>query len=212
MAKAHTIKLRDKAVLVDEHGREVGEIQSLRVRWYDEPEPVPAPPDKLMEVAETVADVWNEYVRLLKPRNKALGPEERRLILAALKVATADELKRAVLGCTKSEWHMNTHPETRGKNYHRLSNIIKGKKNGKTTREQIDFFLDIADKQPGGSRVTSAERARIDRAKRDVLDMLEFPNDEHVVRRGEEAKAWLQERNWTVEIEGGSVSFRPPTS
>lgn len=212
MAKSHTLKLPGKAVLVDENGRAVGEVHSLRIRWYDEPEPVPAAPEKLVEVAEDVTEVWDEYVRLLKPRNKTLGPEERRLIQAALKVATAVELKRAILGCTLSSWHMNTHAETRGKNYHRLSNIIKGKKGGKTTREQVDYFLDVADKAPGGSRVTSADRARIDAAKRDVLDTMEFPNDEHVVRRGKESKAWLEQLNWRVEIMDGSVSFHPPTS
>lgn len=208
---ARTFKLRDKAVLIDEHGREVGELDAVRVRFYDDPEP--AERGEQLEAVDTPAYVWGEYVRLLGPRNKALGSEERRLIQAALKVATPDELVRAFYGCTRSAWHMNTHPDTKGKNFHRLSHIIKGKRGGKTTREQIDFFLEIADKGDAGSRVMSAASARVGRAKRDVRDAAEFPADEHLVRRAVEAKAWLEEQGWTVdEAPDGSATFRPPTS
>lgn len=206
---ARTFKLRDKAVLIDDQGREVGEVDAIRIRFYDEPEPGPG---EQLAAIDTPGEVWAEYVRLLNPRNKTLGSEERRLIQAALKVATPEELKRAFYGCTRSSWHMNTHPETKGKNFHRLSHIIKGKRGGKTMREQIDFFLEIAEKGDGGSGVTSATSARVLRAKRDVRDGVEFPRDEHVVRRAAESKAWLEEQGWTIGEEDGSATFLPPSS
>lgn len=159
--------------------------------------------------------VWAHYVAVLKPRNKDLDSQARAVIRDALKVATEAECKLAITGCSVSSWHMGRDPQTRGKKYNRLTHILKGKRGGRTTREQIDFFIDIAERS-GASRgvqsgVTSADPAKISQAKRSVLDAWEFPGDGLVVSRGEESARWLRAQGWRVDFgDGGRPRFRAP--
>lgn len=159
------------------------------------------------ELSEAIDDVWDEYVRVMEPRRKEAGDEERRIIREALKVATADECKAAIRGCKASAFHMGDND--RRKKYNALSQILKGKRGGKTTREQIDMFLEIAARSGVQSRVTSADPARVRQAKRDVLDAYEFPGDENVVARGEESASWLAAQGFKIEYEeSGRPIFR----
>lgn len=157
----------------------------------------------------TVSDtavVWAHYVEVMKPRNKQLDAEGRKIILEALKVATVDECKRAIDGCAASTYHMGQNGRQR--KYNRLSQILKARRagqfgQGQTTRERIDFFLDLADKSGLPSGLTSADPARVLQAKREVMDAWEYPGNEDAVARGEEAAAWLEQQGIRV-LEDGS--------
>lgn len=148
--------------------------------------------------------VWAHYVEVMKPRKRDLDPEGRKIIRDALKVATVAECCRAIDGCASSDHHMGRAIGTRRK-YNSLSQILKAKRpggpygrQGQTTRERIDFFIDLAEKAGLPSGVTSADPARLRSAKREVLDAWEYPGDESVVRRGEEAAAWLEQQGIQV--------------
>lgn len=166
----------------------------------------PTPPAEA-QAPDPVAVVWSHYVNVMEPRSREIDPETRRLINDALKVATATELCRAIDGCRSSGFHMGENAKR--KKYNRLSQIIKGRRGRETTRERIDFFIDLADKAGVESGVTSADPARIRQARRDVLDAWEFPNDEHVARRGETAAKWLREQGMVIETgDDGRPTFR----
>jgi hypothetical protein len=156
-------------------------------------------------------EVWNEYVRVMKPRDAGLHEQERKLIRDALKVATLDECKGAIRGCYASDFHMKRNGKGGSRKFNRLSDILRGKQGKKTTREQIDFLLEIAEKAGVKSGVSSVDPARLRAAKRDVLDAHEFPGDTRIVERGAQAKAWLQEQGYKVEQEGERITFVPPS-
>lgn len=162
-----------------------------------------------------VEQVWATYVDLMQPRRKDIDAEGRQIIRAALQVATVNECQGAIAGCRSSSFHMGQND--RGKKYNALGQILKSKRGGRTTREQIDFFLDLADKSGAStgsqSGVTSVDPATVRQAKRDVLDAWEFPGDPTVVKRGKESEEWLVEQGWRVEreAEGGQPTFVPPS-
>jgi hypothetical protein len=157
-------------------------------------------------------DVWSTYVSVMKPRRRELDPESRRIIKEALKVASVPECQRAIAGCSASDWHMGRDPQTRGRTYKQLSQILKGKRGGRTTREQIDFFIEIADKAGVASEgVPSADPAKLSRCKLAVMTAWEFPADEHAAAAGAEAREWLAEHGVTVEMNGGGLELGRPT-
>jgi DNA-binding transcriptional ArsR family regulator len=136
--------------------------------------------------------VWAHYVAVMAPRRAELDPEGAKIIDEALRVATVDECCGAIDGCAASPFHMGEND--RRKKYNALSQILRGRRPGgaappRTTRETIDFFLDKAPAH--GAPKSSATPAEISAAKRAVLDGITYPGDEHVARRGEEAKEWL---------------------
>lgn len=139
----------------------------------------------------------------MQPRHQGLDSEGRKVIKEALKVATLTECKRAIDGCRSSAFHMGDNEKR--KKYNQLSQILRGKRGRQTTRERIDFFLELAEKsglQPG---VPSGQNDKVRRAKRAVLDGAEFPGDEQVAQRGREAEAWLVEQGWKVVRQEGSL-------
>jgi hypothetical protein len=152
---------------------------------------------------DPVAEVWAHYCRVMEPRHQGLDAESRKIIRDALKVATVAECKRAIDGCRSSEFHMGKND--RARRYNSLSQILKGKRGGRTTREQVDFFIDLAQRaglQPG---VPSGRNERVRRAKRAVLDAAEFPGDERVAEHGRQAEAWLVEQGWRIEKDEGQM-------
>lgn len=150
---------------------------------------------------DPIADVWKHYVRVMEPRHTGLDAQTRSVIRDALKVATVSECKQAIDGCRSSTFHMGDNPQRR--RYNAVTQILKGKRGGRTTRENIDFFLDLAQKAGLQSGVPSAGNEKVRRAKRAVLDAAEFPGDEHVVGRGRQAEAWLVEQGWRIERQDG---------
>lgn len=151
-----------------------------------------------------VNEVWSTYVEVIKPRHKELDVGSRTTIENALKVRSVAECQRAIVGCAASDWHMGRDSQTAGKSYKRLSNILKGKRGGKTTAEQIDFFIDIADaSRAGGAQI---DQVRLSRAKQALIQAWTYPNDEFVVQQGEKARAWLTEHGFHIR----TVVGRPP--
>ena len=135
--------------------------------------------------------------RRYEPQTYELDKESAEIITAALNHATVDECKRAIDGCAASPFHMGQNDKRR--KFNGLSQILKGKRAGGprstavTTRERIDFFIDIAEKahiavDPEGERL----------AKQYVRDAWEFPGDSDVVERGEEGVRWLAEHGIKV--------------
>lgn len=165
------------------------------------------------EITRAVDAVWAHYCNVMHPRSNVADSEQRRLIREALKTSPRTtgsnaydgpvaELCRAIDGCAASPFHMGQND--RGKKYNRISNIFKGKRGGRTTREQIDMFLEIAEKAGSQSDVPAASAGRVQQARRYVLDGWEYPNDAVVVERAEEAKAWLVEQGWRIDYETGT--------
>lgn len=162
-----------------------------------------------------IETVWRHYVAVMKPRGgrlEVVPDQESRIIRDALKVATVEECKRAVDGCFGSDFHMKRGQYARreGRRYASLSHILRGKQGIRTTREQIDLFLDIVGKSGMQSRVSSEDAVRLRQARQAIRDAAEFPGDEHVVDRGRRAEAWLIEQGWTVDRMGEQITFVPP--
>lgn len=141
-------------------------------------------------------EVWATYVEVMQPRRKELDQQGRRLILDALVDATVAECQQAIHGCKASAFHMGAND--RGKKYNRLSHILKGKRGVRSTRDQIDLFIDIAEQAGVGGGLQSVDPARLHQAKREVIDAYSFPGDAHAVQLGEEAKRWLEDRGVRV--------------
>lgn len=159
-------------------------------------------------------EVWQTYVEVIKPRRADFDAGSRQTINQALKVRNVAECKRAIVGCSLSDWHMGRDPQTRGRTYKQLSQILKGKRGGRTTAEQIDFFIDIADKAGVGSEgVAAVDRQKLSRAKAAVITAWEFPGDDRLAATGDAARRWLAEHGITVEMTGtdGRPTFRRAT-
>lgn len=189
--------------LLDAPNRQPPPVQTGSQR-RDNRQPPPVPMETVQEGEETplppegdpVEKVWGCYVATMDPRRVELPVDERRLIRDALTVATADECCQAIRGCSLSPFHMGQND--RGKKYNRLTQILKAKRGVRTLREQIDMFLEIAESRGGGGHSSSAERARIAEAKRNVLDAHSLSGSEHAKKRGEMAALWLAEHGWRV--------------
>jgi hypothetical protein len=163
------------------------------------------------DLPDPADDVWRHYVEVMKPRKPELPPAERKLIRDALKVAEPNELKKAISGCASSDFHMGHNDRKR--KYNSLSQIIKGRQGRETTRERIDYFIDLADKsgvvRDGSnfdlSRVPSVMRATVNSQRGQVRRGL-TSDDEHAQRMGREAAEWLRERYKIVPvIENGEL-------
>ena len=165
------------------------------------------------EKIAAVNRVWESYCIAMHPRSTLLGEQERKIINAALKVATWEECIRAIMACERSDFHMNRGDGATGKKYNKLSQILKGKPAsprgpGRTIRENIDFFLDMEGKDEQESQVPSASNESIRRAKREVVDAFEFPGDDLIVERGQRARGLLAEVGIeVVDIVGATPEF-----
>lgn len=142
-----------------------------------------------------VERVWTHYTSKPGKQTRPLPAEERKLIVAALKVATADELCRAIDQCWLSDFHMKRgqYANRDGGKHNSLSKIIKGRQGKETTRERIDWWL-AREETTGvaGSGVPSVDPALIARRKQDVQRGHRLKGDPVAVRKAEEAEAWLK--------------------
>ena len=164
------------------------------------------------EGADPIAEVWAEYVAVMGPRHTELDPQSRAIIRDALKVATVDECKLAIRACKASAFHMGENDRRR--KYNKLAQILKARRgHNETTRDRIDFFLDLAARSGVESHVSSGGRVKVSQAKREVLAAWEFPGDEVVVKRGDEAARWLRAHGWRIDCgDDRRPSFRPPVT
>lgn len=150
--------------------------------------------------------VLAHFAEVMRPRRKEFGEQERAIVRDALKVASVEELCDCITSCERSDFHMKrgayaSHPPGPGRKYNRVSDIFRGRQGTRTTREQVDMFLDRLTSDGGGS-VPSEENARVRQAKRSVLTAWEFSGDELLVNQGEEAAVWLAQHGWTVHRDG----------
>jgi DNA-binding transcriptional ArsR family regulator len=140
------------------------------------------------------AEVWAVYVEEMGPRQKSLLPQERAVIREALKVASVDECIDAIRGCKASAFHMGDNDGH--KKYNRLTQILRGKRGGKTTREQIDLMRGYLDK---ASQIPSEASGEINRAKERVRLGMTHPTHDYHRTEGEKAQAFLAEYGITAE-------------
>ena len=146
-------------------------------------------------------------------RVRPLPNQERKVILAALKVASPDELIISINECWKSDFHMKRreYQDRDGQRYDKLTQIIKGRQGKETTRERIDFWLERAETSGvAGSGVPSADPAVIARRKQDVQRGHRLSGDPKAVEKAEEAEAWLKKYGIETirEREDGYPTFR----
>lgn len=152
--------------------------------------------------------VWAHFVARMKPRSTLAGDDERRIIRAALKVATAEECCRAIDGCASSNFHMGSND--RQKKYNRLSQILRGRRGRETTRERIDFFLDLLDEAAREGQISpSAAPAVVASRKRDVQRGWRFKDDPEALDKARQSEDWLLRHGIeVVRGEDGYPTFR----
>lgn len=180
--------------------------------------PFDSPPQEVRrettaEAREAVDRVWDHYAEVMQPRRKESGEEERKLIRSALKVASVEELCLAIDGCRSSDFHMGEADpgryNGRPTKYNKLSQIIKGRRGRETTRERIDYFIDLAEKAVLGGNIPSGDPAKVNQKKLAVQRGWRFADDPRRVTEAEEAKAWLREHGIeTVANSEGYPVFR----
>lgn len=89
--------------------------------------------------------VWAVYLDLMKPRRKEPDEGQRRVMTDALKVASVEECCEAVEKCAASDFHMKRgqYAKRKGGRYNQLSRILKGRRGKESTRERIEWWLDL---------------------------------------------------------------------
>lgn len=114
---------------------------------------------------DEVEEVFAHYLSAFpNKRQKKADEGQRKVIRNALKVATADELKRCIDACACSDWHQRRgeHENRAGGKHNSLSLILAPKSrganypSGRTQREQIDYWL--ARESKGGMSGEERER------------------------------------------------------
>lgn len=195
-----------------------GELKGVSSTFEEQPQlegikhPIsPQKPKTERTPSDDIDELLRHYAEVMETRGGAeslLKDEQaRKIIRDALKVATVAECKRAIDGCKASPFHMGDND--RRKKYNRVGQILKGRPTrGETTRERINFFIDLAEKAGVESGFTSVAPAVLSQHKRAILDAWEFPNDEGATRRGEESEAWLKEHGWVVDRSQGRPQFK----
>lgn len=205
--------------LIEDH--KDGKRDCLRLRLNPESESQSETPESHSETAESQSEtrsiqgtqvepkqntagsadrVWAHYLSMPGKQQRDLPSQERRVINESLKVATEDELIRAISMCFRSDYHMKTgrYKDRPGQKYDKLTQIIRGRQGKDTTRERIDFWLERETTAVAGSGVTSADPAVIARRKQDVQRGHRLKGDAIAVRKATEAEAWLREHGITV--------------
>jgi len=159
---------------------------------FDSP-PLPASRGN-QAVREQVDRIWAAFVKHMEPTATIAGEEERKIIRAALKVASEDECCHAIEGCRLSNYHMGENPQ--GRKYNTISHILRGKRGKKTTREQIDMFLDIRGKAiaSGRSVSSSADPAIVGQKKDEVRRGHRLKGSPEAQRNAKAAEKWLAEQ------------------
>lgn len=144
------------------------------------------------EVTQAINLVWAHYVAVMSPRSDVAGEDARRIIRAALKVASVEECKRAIDGCAGSKFHMGEND--RHRKYNKVGQILKGRpRRNETTRDRIDFFLDLADQADiGVSSIPSASREIVMQHAATIRRAHRLPDDKEAQERVEQAQEWLR--------------------
>lgn len=164
-----------------------------------ETQDAPATAKKVAELRIEVETIWLHYVQLFNPPRKELTDSRRRLIERALKECApmedrVDYLKSAVTGL--HVWRS----QKQGDNS--LSAVFQTRPGGSTLGDQLQFFVDQA--TSGGTsaspKVPSVLSGTISARKREVLDMLAYPDSPDHKERGLAAMEWLKNEAATEPI------------
>jgi hypothetical protein len=89
-------------------------------------------------------DIWAHYTTTFSGgRKPSLSPERQQLITMAVNEYGAADIKRAITGCSLSDWHMGSNPS--GKKYTSIELILRDS-------EHIERFLQltVAEDNKGG--------------------------------------------------------------
>lgn len=141
--------------------------------------------------AQEVVEIWTHYVATFDPPRKELTPSRSRLIERALKECAAmedrvDYLKSAVTGLWV--WRQQRPGDMA------LSSVFQTRPNGSSLGDQLQFFVDQA--TSGGTsaspKVPSVLSGTISARKREVLDMVAYPDSPDHKERGLAAVDWLK--------------------
>lgn len=182
-------------------GQQGGRL-SLEEKNQNEEQPTP---DPRRELSEAIDQIWAHYVEVMQPRRKEIDSQGRGVIRDALAVATEDECIRAISGCKASPFHMGDND--RRKKYNRITQILRGKSGGKTTREQIDMFLEILEKSPTASG-TSLPTGVVESLKNAIRSYAHTGAEQ---QRAEKAKATLIDKgvysDIVIDLEKATVEF-----
>jgi hypothetical protein len=153
-----------------------------------EEEETPLPPKGGEEKADPVVVIFKHWQRVMISPKSRLDPKRARLIKHALAEATVEECLQAIDGCFTSDYHMARGDYFGCTRYNYLSLILRD-------REKIEEF---AQRVLVDGHSSSAHRARIAEAKRNVLDAHSLRGSEHAKKRGEVAALWLAEHGYRV--------------
>jgi hypothetical protein len=155
---------------------------------------------------ERILRVWDAYVATMKPRHAVLDPQARTMIREALNVASEGECIGAIRGCAKSRFHMGDND--RHKKFNALSQILRGKRGIRTTREQIDLMLTY-DEATVSEELPSGVLAEVEKAKGIVQRYGYFTNNDQAADLVRAATAVLAEHGIDVVRTMGTLQGEP---
>jgi hypothetical protein len=140
---------------------------------------------------DPVEQVFDKWRWVMKHPGAQLDEKRRRKIAAALKVATLDECMAAIIGCSKSDYHMARGQYKGATKYDHLSLILR-------SREDIERFIGMAPQTAGGVVDTSGADVNIRQAMKSVLDAYDLAGSVEAQSTGDEAERFLVANGWTV--------------
>lgn len=114
-------------------------IRGMRKAQFDLTENTTENTSEITDTISVVFDHWRSV--MASPRSK-LDDKRRRLIKAALKNYSVEDLKAAIDGCRASPWHMGKND--RRQKYNGLDLILRN-------AEKIDQFMSYRDQPPAGA-------------------------------------------------------------
>lgn len=148
-----------------------------------------------------VCTVFEHWQRVMGHRNAVLDDGRVRTIRRALKIATVDECRRAISGCSRSDFHMARGEHKGGTRYDSLSLILRN-------REQIEKFMALtpvtADSTSADGFTSSAQDAKIREHKRNVLRAFDLAGSAEAQRSGDESEHWLAQHGIRVVRDAGT--------
>lgn len=152
-----------------------------------------SPPDEV----EIVFEHWR---RVMAHPQAILDDSRRRVIEKALKIATADECKRAISGCSRSDFHMARGKYKGQRRQEHLSLILRN-------RENVERFMEgvpeTADSSSADGFTSSARDAKIKEHKRNVLRAFDLAGSAEARESGDESERWLAQHGIRVVRESG---------
>lgn len=147
--------------------------------------------------------VWQHYRKVMGVKREQIDEAERRIINNALALFQHDAsiLCRAIDGCYASDFHMGRDRErnANGTKYNKLSQILKGKRGGKTDREQIEMFLEYAETSTTNSGFPSADDVTLRRRMQEAVAG-RTNGDPTIVETGLQAERWLEKHGYKTVV------------